>query len=129
MRKTIGALVIGLLLLSSNLAWGDGNELLSKCNKSIRFAKDTFDAGYCVGIVQGVMGATSYFNEVLIGLGGKKTFFCVPSRSVIVLQSIRIIVKYLNENPERLHMSETLLIGMALGEAFPCPGANALKLH
>ena len=99
MRKTIGALVIGLLLLSSNLAWGDGNELLSKCNKSIRFAKDTFDAGYCVGIVQGVMGATSYFNEVLIGLGGKKTFFCIPS------------------------------INMALGKAFPCPGANALKLH
>ncbi|MFP6801731.1 MAG: Rap1a/Tai family immunity protein, partial [Pseudomonadales bacterium] len=47
--------------------------------------------------------------------------FCVPEgeNGVTAGQLRKIVVKYLNENPEELHLTAGSLVSNALNEAFP----------
>ena len=43
-----------------------------------------------------------------------------PTKEVITGQIKKIVVKYLNDNPENLHNTASSLVQVALFEAFPC---------
>jgi hypothetical protein len=45
---------------------------------------------------------------------------CLPIEGVTAGQAIRIVTKYLNAHPERLHRDAHILVVEALREAFPC---------
>ena len=54
-------------------------------------------------------------------LGGRfKPYFCVPHGGMASAQAIRVVVKFLKENPAKLHQPETMLAMMALLNSFPC---------
>ena len=126
MRKTIGALIVGLILLSSNLAFGfvleTGNDLLPMCNAAINYvynneaSGDVSKMGYCLGMLQGVLNLNSLYRIEF----GNKALFCLPSKAITGGQAARMVVKYLKEHPERLHEKYIILVGAALREAFPC---------
>ncbi len=72
-------------------------------------------AGFCMGYVTGVSDAVSYAEN-----GG--TFsqnLCIP-KGVSSSQIARIVVKYGNDHPERLHLHATVFTIEALQGAFPC---------
>jgi Rap1a immunity proteins len=102
----------------------DGNSLLRDCTSAIRLADgvagisedDVRRAMFCSGYLSGFLDAhalTTSFN------GGKK-LFCLPESGISGEQAARVIVKFLQDHPERLHESARILAMIALQMAFPC---------
>ncbi|WP_159812976.1 Rap1a/Tai family immunity protein [Pseudomonas sp. 18058] len=108
--------------LASGVAQADGNSLLTQCQASVRFmnndndSTNDFGQGKCFGIVEAVIATTVIRNEQM----PKESKVCFPSGGITNGQGIRIVVKYLQENPSLLHLSDTLLAMIAIGQAYPC---------
>lgn len=91
----------------------DGNELLINCSladdlSKQRSASDSLLAGYCYGLVHGV-------SQTAPGV-------CVPQK-VPLGQAIKVVLKFLNDNPNKLQIDGAALTRDALSNAFPCPSA------
>jgi len=92
----------------------DGNDLLPRCQASVtsldtptwKDAHEAFNAGFCLGLVQGVWYASANV--------------CTPA-GVTFGQLQRVVLKFLQDNPEKLNLNQNLLAEMALSKAFPCP--------
>jgi len=80
----------------------DGNELAMSCKAEV----EGFDAGYCLGVVEGVIASMRV---------------CKSDRSTITLgEAADITEKYLTSHPEQLHERDVVLARKALAKAFPC---------
>lgn len=114
------ALTLPLLLYSSGAA-ADGNALLKACTASIAaFDSDgvlgsDYQSGYCLGIINGV----SSLSVLLNGAISKGKQYCLPE-PMTNIQAARIVVKYLNDNPNVLHHPEGYAVIGAFQSAFPC---------
>ena len=92
----------------------DSNYLLGSCQITVRVADnpgttltkyEAWRDGYCRGIVEGV---------------GQASPLVCPTDGVITGQMIRVVVKFMQDHPERLNLRGTMLVNIALSEAFPC---------
>jgi hypothetical protein len=117
--KLLGALFIAALVSAPAQAgekersvW-TGNNLINACRESTTGSTKTsaFEQGICLGAVFGLMGARPMKPELS---------FCPPP-SASVAQGTRVLVKYMDANPEQLHKTLNVLIVNALQEAWPCP--------
>lgn len=105
----------------------DGNSLLTFCSLEVRLfdgdsltGAEQVEAGYCVGYVTAVGDVLTTTGEIQKDKGIKLIEpVCVP-KSVPTGQVIRVLVKYLKENPEQLHYPADVLTIGALRRAFPC---------
>jgi hypothetical protein len=71
----------------------------------------------CFGYVSGMID--SY--KILSAVNPSIRFICLPRQGISTDQATRIIVKWLQEHPERLHETPRILVFDALRSAFPCP--------
>lgn len=94
----------------------DGNDLRKNCGAIVDGRVGSYEAGYCYGLIDGV---------VQLGNSLPRAFptHCFPS-GVTYGQLVKVVMKYLEEHPEKLNGSATLLIAQALHEAFPCHAAS-----
>lgn len=118
--KYASLLTVLLLFLSSPVAQEsqssvtDGNTLLPMCKEAVetadsptwRSTHEAFNHGYCLGLVEGVS-----FSSPQV----------CPGKGVKFMQEVRVVVKYLEDNPQTLNLNEALLTERALSKAFPCP--------
>lgn len=116
MKKILLAITAAAMFSSSG-AWGkalaytDGNSLLADCENSAPMA-----ISLCVGYLRGVFDSyTANVSAAYIS-----PFICHPPEGLELGQIERIVTKYLNEHPEKLHKSGASLVLAAMGEAFPC---------
>lgn len=100
----------------------DGNVLLESCKSTDDPNPTDISRGlalYCLGLVQGVMNT-----HVLVARGlGEKAMLCTPE-GVTTGQGVKIVKKYLDENPSKLHQDSTVLVTLALMNAFPCEASR-----
>lgn len=106
-----------VLVWVSSIAWAEdrdghtGRRLLERCESVLKIASpDLMNFGWCLGFLEGLddMGAAS---------GAR--FYCLPDNASFGQQA-RVVVKYLNDHPEKLHEIDVALAIAALREAFPC---------
>jgi hypothetical protein len=127
-----------LSVLSSSPAWGrnlssvDGNILLKNCHPALQMAEvspklsqeEWTAASYCMGFVQGAMDADAIWQTAQTKALGAKArsilFYCVP-KDVSWPQIIRVLVKWLEDNPDKLDRSGYDVINLAMSKAYPCP--------
>jgi len=112
-------LLMVVLLFSFNQAravgnYESGSGLLKNCeawlNKtSVAMGND------CNGYVTGI----SDIYVTLVEWGNVKPAWCIPV-GVDSDQLIRVVTKYLQENPEELHLTAGSLVANAFGRSFPC---------
>ena len=120
---TLGMAIV-FVMMPSMAAQGDGvfftgKSLLSDCRDAID-DKQTIETGLCIGQIHGIwrqLSVLSLADPVVLDI--KELKICDP-REAELQAMIQIVVKYLEEHPERLHMQSTGLIGFALRDAFPC---------
>jgi Rap1a immunity proteins len=101
---------IALVMLFSFAAFGvnddapdnlDGNELAAYCKESTQ----GFDAGYCLGIVEGVISTSKKIcNHSAITLG----------------DAVTVVDKYIQNNPNKLNKRDAVLVREALSKSYPC---------
>jgi Rap1a immunity proteins len=106
--KTIS--LIALVVLFSFTAFGvndetpdklNGTELATACQESTQ----GFDAGYCLGVVEGVISTS------------KK----VCNHSAITLgEAVAVVNKYIQDNPNKLNKRDAELVREALSKTYPC---------
>lgn len=127
MHKTLLLFVASVAVLASgNLhaeTQGDGSYYLRVCSAAVKMSdgkeltqEENLGALYCVSYISGFldsMSLTAKFTK------GKRTV-CTPERGVSNDQAVRLLVKYLRENPEILHESGRMSLYLALQKAFPC---------
>jgi hypothetical protein len=131
MRKfwiNIIVFLLGILMFSCGWAAGleTGNDLLEDCNNAILSFDNNGEKGdldktlVCVSYVRGIVDSNASFSA-LLGEAYKKNFaaLCIPSKTNFT-QMIRIIVKYLKDNPKSLNQHPIVDAQMALHYAFPC---------
>ncbi|QLG94782.1 hypothetical protein HZF02_23820 [Pseudomonas yamanorum] len=125
--KLIGIALIGMLasgMVIADVDLTNGTALLQNCKNMIAIEKQfeldrlsVLGAGQCLGVVQGV-------RNTLVTLANAKLIspvICFPGGGVLSNgQTIRVVVKYLEDNPKDLNLDQSLLTMMALLDAFPC---------
>jgi len=108
------------MLLSSSVTWAhpskgytDGNDLRDQCGAAI--AKDAgFGAGACLGFIEGFRQLAVMTQPVT-----NLKLLCLPD-GVPNGQLAKVIVKYLDQHPEKLHLPAAQLMYDATDDAFPC---------
>lgn len=103
-----------------------GSELLQKCGDYGKYKggemvtlKEMMQVGRNVGTCEGYIAG---FNDGTVSATvdtPKNKRFCVPS-GVDMDQMIRVVRKWLEDNPSVLHLPGNFLVEKALHDAFPC---------
>ncbi|MDH4554790.1 hypothetical protein E8F11_06300 [Pseudomonas sp. BN417] len=123
MKRILAA--IGLVVCSAGVMAEvrmNGSELLTQCKSAIKVddkiadQRDQTDGLFCIGKLQGIMQSTFINADYL----PKERRFCPPKTGFSNIQAARVVVKYLEENPQSLHIHETALAIHALVLAYPC---------
>ena len=106
---------------------GDGSSLLTNCSLAVRVfdgeklsSVDATEGTFCVDYISGIHDTD--FMVQMLEEHEKITLMkhaCPPSNASTA-QAVRIVVKYLHDNPERLHMPASVLVTDAIRSAFPC---------
>jgi hypothetical protein len=123
------AILLGVLLLPllchASTAQMDGNDLLEKCrpwwmdtNNQPFSMTEALNTGFCAGYVAGVTDVEAVWSGVEKGTS-KATHYCMPKEATNK-QVLRILKKWLDNNPDKLHLRADTIIHMALLAAFPC---------
>lgn len=113
--------VLSIVFLFQSEPLADGNLLLESCLEADKLTRndlsyDKFKAGYCIGIVKGVFDLMLVTRDYLPNKGK----LCIPDKMLHNSQKIKIVIKYLEDNPEQLHLMEATLSSCAFVNAFPC---------
>lgn len=109
-----GIVVIAALMLSGGSACAQGPDIISAngvlpgCINALSDQPNSnlaWETGYC----QGIVSTLSYMEDQL----------CFP-KGVTTGQQIRVIVRYINDRPERMHENFKALALEAMKAAWPC---------
>lgn len=125
MKRPLLRLCAIMLLSPPIIAAADGNELLKSCNFAIRY-QDGSDKTDEAGI--NAVYCTAYLHGIHDGINLRDTGarYCLPS-PLPNQQVVRIVVKFLNDNPSLLHLDASILAVGALAQAYPCSVAPKKK--
>jgi Rap1a immunity proteins len=96
---------------------GAGSEANKDAARADRNAPAWRDAT-CLGWVEGFADGFLVYGE-LLNVPRRDRMACVP-RGVNTLQIVRVIKKYLADNPEKAHRPTRYIASIALAGAFPC---------
>lgn len=88
-----------------------GNALSEHCSSG----ENEFFEGVCVGYIVSVLDVQT----TLVSWSDMKPNICLP-RGVSPLQIKQVVVKYMDNHPQDLHLLAASLALNALKEAFPC---------
>ncbi len=78
----------------------------------------THNLATCLGWVEGFRDGFTVHDE-LLGVPEKDRMVCMP-RTVTTVQIIRIIKKYIADNPDKAHRATRYVASIALARAFSC---------
>jgi Rap1a immunity proteins len=95
--------------------------LLKSCQDAEQFderkpVRNPFGIGMCFGLLEGVYGAMQSLNP---GLPASLQT-CFPEKELATIQAVRIVLKFLRENPEQHHEAADHLVALAYRRAYPC---------
>jgi len=79
-----------------------------------RVQRDATCLGWAAGFTDGFL-----VHEELLSVPRKDRMACVP-RGVTIIQIVRVIKKYLADNPGKAHRPTRYIASIALAGAFPC---------
>ena len=111
-----------LLLIFSVRAFGtDGNRLLEMCSVAEKeeFQPDELrKLAACTNYIDGVLDTQVMWQSLTANEPKHKKSIC--AESINTMQGAKIVVKYLRDNPDKLHWSGAALVVNAIHSAFPC---------
>ena len=137
MKSLLLALLITVLLLvaapnGGAQGFSTGSDFLERCQLAVGPVPDNLEqqAGYlevsawCGGLIEGVLSTEAFYTglkgvDLPPELAPSCNFF-EPPDTATYNQIYRVVIKYLEENPEEMHGPAGLLTIEALIEAFPC---------
>ena len=119
MRTLIFVFLFSLLTITPVNAM-TGNKWLSKCGTT----NDGFNGGVCLGYLHGIRDVNDVVNQMgfyskIDDVYSPFPMFCLPLE-VQLGQLKKIVIKWLNQHPEKLHERLDLQYIYIMREIFPC---------
>ena len=116
MRLILLLMLVFAFAIPAHAAMNTGSDLLRACEIAVDQSFDVnitqaMEGGFCMGL------AASFID--LDRVSGTDVKWCVPER-VTVGQGIRVLLKYMNANPEKLHLNSIIVAALAFQSSFPC---------
>ncbi len=111
---------------SAEQFWETGNGFLRTCNAADKMSKEWTDsersmALACLTFLEGLRQGVILEIDLSRTTGHSTLFpFCVPEE-IEGGQEIRVLLKYLRDNPAKTHLRTATLFGMPMKDVFPCP--------
>ena len=100
-----------------------GNKLITYCTQGVKFLNDedlsdvgAMQASACMGYVTALFQKNNFDTDVY----QLRQDYCIPDH-VTRAQTLRVILKYLNDHPEELHAPAYVVARNSLVVSFPCP--------
>ncbi len=95
---------------------GSGLALLRDCEEGLRASGDFARARHCSGVVRGAARALALLQQ-----DGRVTEerACLPDGTPDA-RLVTVVVQYLSEHPDELHLPDVQLVLAAVEAAFPC---------
>jgi hypothetical protein len=109
-----------------------GESLLEDCNAALKLydapdsvpSLETEAMGmHCMGFISGLRDGLDFWRastEASKKRDMSSAPICIP-QDATTLQLVRIVVKYLRDNPKELNKHDAILVLTALHDAYPCP--------
>ncbi len=140
--KTLISLIATCIIFNTTLAFGSdhvvnintGNDLINACKVityDVTRENDLANLAICIGYINGFIDG-NVFGQALMGrkIYGKESpeirkqylkykWLCIP-QNVTSGQKARVVVKYLENNPGKLHLPAPIGVYSALLKNFPC---------
>ena len=107
----VGLAVMLLLSAQSQAGFLSGSTLLQYCESE---SNPEYQA--CGAYIAGIH---DYQATLVAWTDLDGPFFCAPAKGK-TSQLVKVVTKYLNEHPEKLHLAASGLVSSALYDAFPC---------
>ncbi len=99
-----------------------GSDFLEVCSsidsERNRNAARVYNDATCLGWVEGFADGFIVHDE-LLGVPVKDRMACVP-HEVTTIRTVRVIKKYIADNPDKAHRPTRYIASLALAGAFPC---------
>jgi hypothetical protein len=99
-----------------------GKDFLEACSKvGSEGSSDpvrVYNDAACLGWVEGFADGFTVHEE-LLGVPAKDRMACLP-HGVTAIQTVRVIKKYIADNPDKAHRPTRYIASLALASAFPC---------
>jgi hypothetical protein len=118
MKLRLAAAAVALLVTSPAFSQGatngsaTGNQMLEGCQAIVASNREpTFRQGFCLGVVYMLMSDHEYYKGL--------NLFCRPANATTG-QAIRIVTRFMEENPQNLHLPLEMIATRALHLAWPC---------
>ena len=139
MKTAIAFLLFSTISVAQNMTAetrDDGYRLLKECGQTVRemdsnpahpasHYSDGRCLGYVTGFIEGVQ-AMGMFGTASDSEYEANRPMCFPDESTYG-QDVRILVTWLTDHPELLHLDAGVLTFRALSEAYTCPGSGKKK--
>ena len=99
-----------------SVSYTTGNDLQEECRvETISSSAKAYKAGICRGFIEGYM-------QLAMMVPSRPKLVCLPEH-VTHGEVQKVVVKYLDQHPEKLHLPAAQLVYDATNEAFPCPAS------
>src|ERR1700686_5308465 len=99
-----------------------GSNFLELCSSVDSEPKEdpvrTLNDATCLGWVEGFRDGFTVHDE-LLGVPRRDRIACIPN-GVTSVQIVRVIKKYVADNPDKAHRATRLVVSVALASAFSC---------
>ncbi len=110
--KRLAVFTLGCLILSAGVAQAEdtvgyltGNDMLKPCQAYVQEDYSSLMPGVCL--------------RAVLGLSYPSPTICL-ARGVTQAQAVRVVVRYIEQRPGRMHENFLRLANEALTEAWPC---------
>ena len=114
-KVVVFALVMTASMGVQGVSFDTGLSLLKSCEADPDTSGTFFEQGFCAGYIVSVHDTVA----TLAHWEGFAEYIC-PPEGVTSGQFRKVVVRVLNENPEKLHLNAGSLVLNALEGAFPC---------
>ncbi len=135
MRTKVSALLLAVFIVAASAgtreqgqqkAVRDGNAMLPRCKAAVRLLdgekldwEESSSGLVCTSYVAGLIDGYAMAKMI----GESKTLkypYCPPPTGWDNSQSVRIVTKWLSDNPDKLHEPANISFLIAMSKAFPC---------
>jgi hypothetical protein len=116
MRTTVLAMsmILSTAINSFSQSYYNGSTLLERCSSQPGDTDYMMDTAFCIGYVVAIRDASQ------CGISVNGISSSTPKGAGLP-QLVKVVVKWFNDHPEKLHLSAETLVAWALYDAFPCP--------
>lgn len=126
-RDILIVLCLAFSFFSPSLSLADGESLLKQCETYIALEDNVdvlniegnagMEASYCPGYIEGALNMHSLYQDFM----GKNALFCLPDKKMENIETIRMVIKYLKNQPEeQLKQDEVSQLLFIFSKKYPC---------